>query len=110
MKLVRDYTGINDNDVKARDAFINEIQTSGNYFNDKDFPNAESDKNAFIKCMDDASAKKHCPKRWEAMQTWIKNVKEVSNKYFSEYYVPIKSNPQHSPHWATPPYTNTTVS
>ena len=86
MELVKDYTGIND-DVRARDAFIIEIQTSGHYFNDQDFPNDESDKNAFIKCIDDKSAKEHCPKRWEAMQAWIKNVKEVSNRYFSEYWL-----------------------
>lgn len=79
MKLVREYTGKND-DTEARNLFRTEIESVGNYFNDKSFPSNESENNAFIKCIDDASAKAYCPKRWEAMQTWIKNVRKASDK------------------------------
>ena len=79
MELVREYTGKND-DTEARKLFLTEIESVGNYFNDKSFPSNESENNAFIKCNDDASAKAYCPKRWAAMQTWIKNVREASDK------------------------------
>ena len=79
MELVREYTGKND-DIAARDLFRTEIESSGNYFNDKSFPSNESENNAFIKCIDEASAKAYCPKRWKAMQTWINNVREASDK------------------------------
>lgn len=79
MELVREYTGKND-DNEARDLFRTEIESVGNYFNDKSFPSNESENDAFIKCVDDASAKAYCPKRWKAMQTWISNVREASDK------------------------------
>lgn len=81
MELVREYTGKND-DTEARDLFRTEIESVGNYFNDKSFPSNESENNAFIKCIDDESAKAYCPRRWEVMQTWINNVREASDKYF----------------------------
>ena len=76
MKLVKEYTGESD-DIKARNLFITEIQAADKYFNGESFPAGESDDNAFIKCFDADSAKLYCPKRWEAMQTWIKNTDEV---------------------------------
>ena len=79
MELVREYTGKND-DTEARDLFLAEIDSVGNYFNNIGFPSNESETNAFIKCIDDASAKAYCPKRWKAMQTWINNVREASDK------------------------------
>lgn len=79
MELVREYTGKND-DTEARKLFLTEIESVGNYFNNKSFPSNESENNAFIKCIDDESAKAYCPKRWEAMQTWINNVREASDK------------------------------
>ena len=79
MELVREYTGKND-DTEARKLFLTEIESVGNYFNNKSFPSNESENNAFIKCIDDESAKAYCPKRWEAMQTWISNVREASDK------------------------------
>lgn len=79
MELVREYTGKND-DTEARNLFLAEIESTGNYFNDKDFPTNESENNAFINCFDDASAKADCPRRWKAMQTWINNVREASEK------------------------------
>ena len=79
MELVREYTGKND-DAEARKLFRTEIESVGNYFNNKSFPSNESENNAFIKCIDDASAKAYCPKRWAAMQTWINNVRKASDK------------------------------
>ena len=67
-------------DTEARKLFLTEIESVGNYFNNKSFPSNESENNAFIKCNDDASAKAYCPKRWAAMQTWINNVREASDK------------------------------
>lgn len=79
MDLVKEYTGLND-DTKARDKFISEIQRQDRYFNRLSFPSGESDEKAFIKCFDADSAKKHCPKRWEAMQTWIKSTQKVKDQ------------------------------
>lgn len=55
------------------------MQDQKMYFNDKPFPDNETGNDAFIKCFDDASAKAYCPKRYKAMQSWIKNSKEVEN-------------------------------
>ena len=79
LDLVKEYTGLND-DTKARDKFISEIQRQERYLNRLSFPSEESDENAFIKCFDANSAKKHCPKRWEAMQTWIKSTQKVTKR------------------------------
>lgn len=80
MQLVKDFTG-NSDDIKARDLFISEIQAADKFFNDNPFPSNESDENAFIKCFDAVSAKLYCPKRWEAMQTWIKDTNEVTTGF-----------------------------
>ena len=56
---------------------MSEIQADDKYFNEQPFPVSESDDNAFKKCFDAESAKKNCPKRWEAMQTWLKSTEEV---------------------------------
>lgn len=55
------------------------MQDQEMYFNDKPFPDNETSNDAFIKCYDDASAKAYCPKRYKAMQAWIKNSKEASS-------------------------------
>lgn len=77
-KLAQDYTGIKNN-VSAINAFTRQMQDQEMYFNDKPFPDNETSNDAFIKCYDDASAKAYCPKRYKAMQAWIKNSKEVEN-------------------------------
>lgn len=77
LDLVKNYTGNND-EVKARKAFITEIQKQDQSFNERSFPVEESNDKAFVKCFDDKSAKEHCPQRWEAMQTWIQNTAKVS--------------------------------
>lgn len=81
MDLAKEYWGIND-DTRARDLFISEIKRRERYFNMLPFPSEESNENAFIKCFDADSAKKHCPQRWKAMQDWIKSTQKVTKLDF----------------------------
>ena len=78
MKLAQDYTGISNN-ITAINEFKKEMQSQKMYFNDKPFPDNETGKEAFIKCYDNPSAEAYCPKRYKAMQAWIKNSREASN-------------------------------
>ena len=84
MKLAQDYTkllnieGSSDNGTAIQE-FIKVMQDQTMYFNDKPFPDNETGKEAFIKCYDNPSAEAYCPKRYKAMQAWIKNSREASN-------------------------------
>ena len=50
------------------------------YFNSEPIPANQSNEEAFAKCTSDRTAKKYCPKRWEALQKWF----DFSNMvYFS---------------------------
>ena len=40
------------------------------YFNDEKIPDNESDEKAHRLCSTEEGAKKHCPKRWEALEKW----------------------------------------
>lgn len=79
MDLVKEYTGTND-EKRARDMFVADIQGRDRYFNKQLFPDDEYNHKAFTKCFDADSAKEHCPKRWEAMESWITSTKKVRDQ------------------------------
>ena len=64
----------------AVDKFKEILGNSNMWFNSRTFPTSESDDDAFIKCSDSESAEEFCPKRWEAMQKWMENTKDVRNE------------------------------
>jgi len=66
-----------ENETEAIREFKKRLNASDNYFNDKPFPANESDKNAHELCSSIDAAKKHCPKRWEALQSWFKEARMV---------------------------------
>lgn len=67
----------------AVDRFKEVLGSSNMWFNSESFPIDESDEDAFIKCRDTESAKKSCPKRWEAMQKWMKNTKDTMTNHIT---------------------------
>ena len=53
------------------------LNDSNNYFNDKAFPDNESDNDAHERCSSIDGAKKYCPERWKALQNWFKEARMV---------------------------------
>jgi len=51
-----------------------QLEDQSMFFNDEPIPANESNKEAFQKCVDMASAKKHCPKRYASMLKWFEYV------------------------------------
>lgn len=61
----------------AINKFKKVLQNRDQWFNSQPFPSSESGEDAFVKCHDTASAQVHCPERWKALQSWIKNTYRV---------------------------------
>ena len=54
------------------------LTNSSNFnFNPEPIPSSESDEDAHRKCSDIEGAKKHCPKRWTAVQLWLAESRKV---------------------------------
>jgi len=66
-----------ENESEAIKKFKEKLNASDNYFNDEAFPANESDKKAHDLCSSIDAAKKHCPMRWEALQSWFKEARMV---------------------------------
>ena len=65
------------NETEAITQFRNKLDSSDNYFNDQAFPENESDSNAHELCSSIEAAKKYCPTRWKAIQSWFKEARMV---------------------------------
>lgn len=74
--MARQVTGKNDN-ATARGEFLKILNNSDMFFNNVSFPLHESDKKAFKLCSSAEKAKKHCPNRWQAIQQWFRETREV---------------------------------
>ena len=48
------------------------------YFNEEEIPKNETSGEAYTKCISDDTAKKYCPKRWEAMMKWFRFAQMVN--------------------------------
>ena len=66
------------NETEAIKQFRQKLDSSDNYFNDEAFPANESDSNAHTLCSSIDAAKKHCPTRWKAIQSWFKEARMVN--------------------------------
>ena len=74
-----EVTEIRKDEAKAVSEFrliLKDLKKS--YFNDEKIPDSESDENAHRLCSTEEGAKKHCPKRWEALEKWYDLAREVS--------------------------------
>ena len=74
--MARQVTGENDNKT-ARDEFVKILNNTDMFFNNMSFPPEESNERAFKLCNSAEEAKKHCPNRWQAIQQWFKETREV---------------------------------
>ena len=48
------------------------LESEDQFHGSKKFPENESNSEAHARCVDDVSAKKHCPTRWKSIQRWAK--------------------------------------
>jgi len=64
-----------DNETEAIREFRKKLDSPDNYFNDADFPANESDDQAHVRCSTIDGAKKYCPMRWKALQSWFKDAR-----------------------------------
>jgi len=71
-----------DNETEAIEEFKKKLNASDNYFNDKPFPGNESDNEAHERCRSIEKAKKYCPERWTALQSWFKEAQMVMSMLY----------------------------
>ncbi|KXJ22654.1 hypothetical protein AC249_AIPGENE26565 [Exaiptasia diaphana] len=73
VEIAKTITGLNDSD-QAVTEFKKKLEDQSMFFNDKPIPLNESNKEAWEKCIDMASAKKYCPTRHASMLKWFEYV------------------------------------
>ena len=83
--MARQVTGENDN-MTAKDEFMKILNNSDMFFNNMSFPAEESNDTAFKLCSTAEGAKKHCPNRWQAIQQWFKETREVIKIQYSVFF------------------------
>lgn len=77
LEVARQVTGQNDNHT-AKVKFLKMMNSSEMFFNNGSIPPHESDKDAFKLCSSAEKAKEHCPQRWQAIQRWFTETREVT--------------------------------
>ena len=70
-------TGENDNRA-AKVEFLKMMNSSEMFFSNGSIPPHESGKDAFKLCSSAEKAKEHCPQRWQAIQRWFTETREVT--------------------------------
>ena len=76
MEVAKNFTG-KDNETEAVKEFRSKLDSPDNYFNKDEFPANESDDQAHVRCGTIEGAKKYCPMRWKALQSWFKEARMV---------------------------------
>ncbi|KAL9986426.1 hypothetical protein ACROYT_G000573 [Oculina patagonica] len=71
-----------DDETEAIEEFKKKLNSSDNYFNDKAFPDNESNDKAHELCSGVDGAKKFCPERWKALQSWFKEARMVMSMLY----------------------------
>ncbi|KAL9986429.1 hypothetical protein ACROYT_G000576 [Oculina patagonica] len=71
-----------DNKTEAIKQFRNKLDAPDNFFNVDPFPDNESDSKAHARCSSIDGAKKHCPMRWKALQSWFKEARMVMSMLY----------------------------
>jgi hypothetical protein len=67
------------NESQAIENFKNLLTDRSQYYNKEPFPQNESFAEAKKNCLGIENAKKFCPKRWEALQTWFDEEAKVGS-------------------------------
>ncbi|EDO47486.1 predicted protein [Nematostella vectensis] len=76
INIAKEITKIS-NETAAIPAFQALLDARDQWHNNMSFPPNESDAHAYRTCVDDASARVFCPRRWEAMRAWCDYIMEV---------------------------------
>ncbi len=71
LELAKNVTGNFQNESEAIENFKDLLMDRSQYYNKQPFPQNESLTEARKNCLSVVNAKKFCPKRWEALQTWF---------------------------------------
>ena len=77
--MAKNVTG-KDNETEAVREFRKKLDSPDNYFNNEAFPANESDALAHARCSTIDGAKKYCPMRWKALQSWFKEARMVRDQ------------------------------
>ena len=77
LEVARQVTGENDNHA-AKVEFLKMMNSSEMFFSNGSIPPRESGKDAFKLCSSAEKAKQHCPQRWQAIQRWFTETREVT--------------------------------
>jgi len=75
----------NDNPAMIK-KFKEILRKKDQFYNEKDFPESESNDEAYDKCDNDVDAEKYCPERWASLGKWFDN----NNKILKEAKPAIK--------------------
>ena len=80
MNISREYTKETDEE-KATAEIRNVLEGNEQWHGPLEFPENESNEEAFKSCIDDESSKKYCPVRWKSVQSWF-NVKFLFDIFY----------------------------
>ncbi|XP_020917030.1 uncharacterized protein LOC110254389 isoform X2 [Exaiptasia diaphana] len=101
----------NPNETDAIEEFQKTLNDRPQWHNKEQFPENESNSDAYKKCIDAQSAQKYCPKRWAAVQDWGRYIEfvmsHISPKLANLFYFagakrttgncPIEMQPHYNP-------------
>ena len=74
--MAKQVTG-DQNETEAVKKFKKILSSPDNFYNKEDFPASESDDQAHRRCRSVEGAKKYCPVRWKALQSWFRDTRIV---------------------------------
>lgn len=83
VEVAKQVTG-DQNETEAVKKFKKILSSPDNFYNKEDFPANESDDQAHRRCRSVEGAKKYCPVRWKALQSWFRDTRIAVNLLYSK--------------------------
>ena len=83
VEVAKQVTG-DQNETEAVKKFKKILSSPDNFYNKEDFPANESDDQAHRRCRSVEGAKKYCPVRWKALQSWFRDTRIVRSFIFCD--------------------------
>lgn len=83
VEVAKQVTG-DQNETEAVKKFKKILSSPDNFYNKEDFPANESDDQAHRRCRSVEGAKKYCPVRWKALQSWFRDTRMVRSFIFCD--------------------------
>lgn len=90
--MAKQVTG-DQNETEAVKKFKKILSSPDNFYNKEDFPANESDEQAHRRCRSVEGAKKYCPVRWKALQSWFRDARIVRSFIFLSHFTRVLKLP-----------------